>query len=172
MTSQVLFTRDEIQEKVTQIASQIEDYYQDRYQDLVIIVVYNGAMFFAADLLKQVKLNCEIIGVQASSYNGGLESTLKVDILSKMPSVTNKHILIIDDIYDTGITLNSLSKSLRDDGALTVEICVLLNKKIQKTVNLDILFWGFEVPNKFVFGYGLDINNRFRNLDYIAQHEF
>jgi hypoxanthine phosphoribosyltransferase len=163
-------TQERIAQVVSTLASQIEYYYRERERELVIIVVYNGAMFFASDLLKQVNLHCEIVGVQASSYYGNTSSSGSVACKNNI-DVNNKHVLIIDDIYDTGLTLNEICKDLLDKGAITVEMCVLLNKQIKKTVDLDVLFVGINIPNIFVYGYGLDVNNRFRNLNYIAVYE-
>jgi len=168
MMSEILFTQQQIQNRVNELAFQIESFYKAEESNLVVIVVYNGAMFFAADLLKQVKLNCCITGVQASSYKGGMKSTGRVEFINNI-NVKDKHVLIVDDIYDTGNTLYTLSNDMRESGALTVEVCVLLTKQIPKTHAVDVLFSGFDILNMFVYGYGLDINDRFRNLEYIAR---
>ena len=163
----ILYTESEIQQNIKTLAKRIEDYYQDR--DWVALIVYNGAVFFAADLLREIEGSYKISGVQVSSYNGGFVSEdLKItgDVQCE-----GKHVLIIDDIYDTGKTLHLLSQHLRDKGAVTVECCVLLNKDIPKQYPVDVLFKCFTVPNKFVYGYGLDIKNRFRNLKHIAAYE-
>ncbi len=163
----ILYTESEIQENIKNLAIQIEDYYKDR--DWIALIVYNGAIFFATDLLRNINGNYKVAGIQVSSYKGGFTSgelNITGDIDCK-----DKHVLIIDDIYDTGKTLHALSNHLRDKGATTVECCVLLNKDIPKSYPVDVLFKCFTVPNKFVYGYGLDVNNRFRNLKHIAVYE-
>ena len=168
MQSSILLRSQEIQERIKQLSQQIDNFYKER--NFTVIVVYNGALFFAADLLKECTSNCEIVGVQASSYHGGFESVSPVSFTGSL-DVSNKHILIVDDIYDTGNTLYALSNELYDKGAITVEICVLLTKDVIKNRNVDILFNGFTIPNKFVFGYGLDIKNKYRNLKDILVYE-
>ena len=168
MTIKPFLTSTQISDRVIELAKEIEEYYKDR--ELTVIVVYNGAMFFAADLLRGIKANCEIVGMLASSYQGNTVSCGRVDFINNL-DVDNKHVLIVDDIYDTGHTLHALSNDLRERGALTVEMCVLLNKEIEKKFNLDVLFIGFNIPDKFVYGYGLDIKNKFRNLTFIATNE-
>jgi len=167
MTSSVLLSNNQIQESVKAIAKQVEAFYKDRKWTAVI--VYNGAVFFAADLLKEIDSDFKIAGVQASSYKGGFNSgelSLTGNIDCK-----DQHILIIDDIYDTGKTLSAISREFYSKGALTVECCVLLTKDCKKDVPIDVMFSCFTVPNKFLFGYGLDINNKFRNLKDIFVYE-
>lgn len=168
MKSSIILHSSQIQERIKQLAHDVDEYYKNR--KFTAIIVYNGALFFAADLLKECKSSCDIVGVQASSYHGGFETTGNVNFTG-MPDVRDKHILIIDDIYDTGNTLYALTQELYNQGAMTVEICVLLTKDVEKKHSLDILFNGFNIPNKFVYGYGLDINNNFRNLKDILVYE-
>ena len=168
MENKILLTKEQIQTQIVCTAKRIEEFYKDR--QWIAVIVYNGAVFFAADLLRQIDSNFKITGVQVSSYNGGFKSG-ELSIAGNI-DCADKHILIIDDIYDTGKTLNALAQEFRDRGALTVECCVLLNKDIEKPYPIDVLFSCFTVPNKFVYGYGLDINNKYRNLDYIATYEF
>lgn len=168
MQSSILLRSQEIQERIKQLSHQIDEYYRER--NFTAIVVYNGALFFAADLLKGCSSLCEIIGVHASSYYGGFEAAGDVTFTGIL-DVKDKHILIIDDVYDTGNTLYALSNELYDKGASTVEICVLLTKEVIKNKVVDVLFNGFTIPNKFVFGYGLDIKNKYRNLKDILVYE-
>lgn len=168
MKNNILINSIDLQQRITQLAQDIELFYKDR--DWVAVVVYNGAMFFASDLLKQIQGNFKIVGVQASSYKGGYKSG-QININNTV-DCKDRHVLIIDDIYDTGKTMYTLTQEFLEKGAITVEHCVLLTKDVIKDQPLDVLFSGFDIPNKFVFGYGLDINDRYRNQQYIAVHEY
>ena len=167
MEHEILLSKEQIQIRLSQLAVQIREYYTDK--PWIAVIVYNGAVFFAADLLRQVDGEFKISGIQASSYNGGLESgTLSI---SGKVDCAGHHVLIIDDIYDTGTTLHALTEHFFESGALSVECCVLLSKEARKIKPIEIKFSAFSIQDKFVYGYGLDVENRFRNLEHIAVYK-
>jgi hypoxanthine phosphoribosyltransferase len=164
--SETLITEDEIQEKVNELASRISSDYEGK--ELVVIGVLKGAWIFMADLVRRLALPVRCDFVRLRSYQG-TESTGKVEILMDTTrSLGGKDVLIVEDIVDTGITMDYLLKRLRERGARSVEICALLDKPSRRVVDVSIKYVGFTVPDKFIVGYGLDLDQEFRSLPYIG----
>jgi len=167
-----LISSEEIAIKVKEVGKQITEDYKDK--DVVIIAVLKGAILFMTDLLKEIdsnKLTIDFIGL--SSYEGGLKSTGVVKITTDLTqSIRDKHVIIVEDIIDTGLTLDFLTKNLKLRNPKSVAICTLLEKpsNIEKPINID--YKCFVIPDKFVIGYGLDYEERYRNLPYIGVMEF
>ena len=137
-------------------------------EDLVVVGLLTGCIPFLPDLLKQLKLKVLVNYIQASSYEGQ-ESSGKVKIGGVLKeSIIGKHVVLVDDIIDTGVTLKELSKYLYDQGAKKVTTCVLASKIGTRKVEFEADYKALEVPNEFVFGYGLDYDGYYRNLPYIA----
>jgi hypoxanthine phosphoribosyltransferase len=161
--AEVLVTEAEIQEKVREIGARITQDY--RGEKLLLIGVLRGAVVVMGDLMRQIDLPCEIDFMDISSYGTGTSSSGVVRILKDLEeNITGRHVLIVEDIIDTGLTLSYLLRSLLARKPASLEICALLSKPSRRRVELDVKYLGFEVPDEFVVGYGLDFAGAYRNL--------
>ena len=163
----VLFDEGTILRRLDELAAQISSDYRDR--ELTVIAVLNGSLIFMADLLRRIPLPLKLDCLSVASYHGGTKSTGEVVFKQVMlPDVEDRHILILDDILDSGLTLNAIRRRLEEAKPLSVKVCVLLAKQITRTVPVDANYTGFEIGNEFVVGYGLDYMERYRNLPCIG----
>ena len=138
-------------------------------EEFVAVVILKGALVFMADLLRRMPVPLEIECLNVASYHGGTESSGRVDFLDKkLPDVTGRKVLIIDDILDTGRTLFEVGHRLRSQGAALVKSCVLLSKDKERAEDVEADYTGFVIGDEFVIGYGLDYRGRYRNLPYIG----
>lgn len=164
---EVLVTEEQIRERVTDIAGQITADYAGK--DPVLVCVLKGAVFFMADLVREITIPCEMDFMAVSSYGSSSDSSGVVRILKDLDAqVEGRHVIIVEDIIDTGLTLSYLMKNLKARNPETVEVCALLTKPERRRVDNPCRYVGFEVPNRFVVGYGLDYQERYRNLRFIA----
>ncbi|HSK99392.1 MAG TPA: hypoxanthine phosphoribosyltransferase [Rubrobacteraceae bacterium] len=164
---EVLISSSEIQEKVRGMGERItEDYRGERP---LLIGVLRGAIVVMGDLMRQIDLPCEIDFMDISSYGTGTSSSGVVRILKDLEEdITDRHVLVVEDIIDTGLTLSYLRRSLLARRPASLEICALLTKPSRRRVELDVKYLGFEVPDEFVVGYGLDFAGAYRNLPDIC----
>ncbi|HEX7261716.1 MAG TPA: hypoxanthine phosphoribosyltransferase [Luteolibacter sp.] len=136
---------------------------------LVVIILLKGALVFAADLLRRVPRVLEIECLNVASYHGGTESSGKVDFLDRhFPEVRGRHVLLLDDIFDTGRTLHAVTTRLMEEGAAAVHTAVLLAKDKPRDEEVRVDYVGFEIGDEFVVGYGLDYKGKYRNLPYVG----
>jgi hypoxanthine phosphoribosyltransferase len=164
---QVLLPPDKIQQRVGELAQQIAADYHGR--PVTIVGVLAGCLMFLADLVRQLDLSLRIDFVQASSYRGPTTTSGELVIHPGLaPDVRGRHVLLLDDILDTGKTLVHLRAHLEELGAASLRTCVLLRKRGRQLVQIEPDYWGFEIPDAFVVGYGLDFNDEYRHLPYIA----
>ncbi len=163
----VLVSSKEIQEKVREMGERItEDY---RREKLLLVGILRGAVIFLSDLMRHLELPCEIDFMDVSSYGTETTSSGVVRILKDLEeNITGRHVLIVEDIIDTGLTLSYLRRSLLARKPASLEICALLSKPSRRRVELDVKYLGFEVPDDFVVGYGLDFAGAYRNLPDIC----
>lgn len=163
----VLISKERVRTRIAELARQIEDDYRDS-QDLVCIGVLKGGVFFMVDLLKQVSLPLSVDFFQASSYRGNHEAG-EVRISKDIETfIRGKDVLLIEDIIDTGYTLRTILDLFKFRGARSVKLCVLLDKTERRLVEVPVDYCGFEIEDLFVVGYGLDDQEKWRNLDYIG----
>jgi hypoxanthine phosphoribosyltransferase len=163
----ILFDEATILARLDQIATEIVADYSDR--ELTVIAVLNGSLIFMADLLRRIPLPLKLDCLSVASYHGGTKSSGEVVFKQVMlPDVEGRHILILDDILDSGLTLNAIRRKLEEAKPLSIRVCVLLEKKIQRAAPVDADYVGFEIGNEFVVGYGLDYMERYRNLPCIG----
>jgi len=163
----VLFDEPTILRRLDEIAAQISADYHDR--ELTVIAVLNGSLIFMADLLRRIPLPLKLDCLSVASYHGGTRSAGEVVFRQIMlPDVAGRHILILDDILDSGLTLNAIRRKLEEAKPLSVRVCVLLEKKIERAAPVEADYVGFEIGNEFVVGYGLDYMERYRNLPCIG----
>lgn len=161
-----LFTVKQIEKRVRELASGISADY--RGKDLLVVVILRGAFMFASDLVRWITTPLSIDFVTVSSYMKS-ESTGEVVVhCDSREKVTGRDVLLVEDIIDTGVTLNYIREMFLERRPASVRICGLLNKKERRTVDVPVDYLGFDIPNVFVVGYGLDYDNKFRNLPYIA----
>ena len=165
--AEVLITGEQIEEKVCALGERItRDYSRER---LLLVGVLRGAVVVMGDLMRCIDLPCEIDFMDISSYGSGTSSSGVVRILKDLEEdITGRHVLIVEDIIDTGLTLSYLRRSLLARGPTSLEICGLLTKPSRRRVELDVKYLGFEVPDEFVVGYGLDYGGAYRNLPDIC----
>ncbi len=165
--AEVLIPSEKIREKVREIGERItRDYAGEK---LLLIGVLRGAVVVIGDLMRCIDLPCEIDFMDISSYRSGTSSSGVVRILKDLEEdITGKHVLIVEDIIDTGLTLSYLRRSLLARGPASLEVCALLTKPSRRRVEIDVKYLGFEVPDEFVVGYGLDYAGAYRNLPDIC----
>ncbi|MDY3052573.1 MAG: hypoxanthine phosphoribosyltransferase [Ndongobacter sp.] len=165
----ILFSREEIGSRVRELGRQITADYRHDDADLLMICILKGAVFFMADLLKEIELDVEIDFMSVSSYGSSTVSSGDVRILKDLDqSITGKNILIVEDIIDTGYTLSYLQSNLRARGAKSVRIAALFNKPSRRVVDVKGDYIGFDIPDAFVVGYGLDFAQKLRNLPFVG----
>jgi hypoxanthine phosphoribosyltransferase len=163
----MLLNREEISERTAEMAREITRDYQG--SDLVAIGVLKGAFVFLADLVRHIELPLEIDFVAVSSYGSDTVSSGVVRIIKDIDlDITGKHVLLVEDIVDTGLTLKYLSGVFAERGPASVEVCALLNKQEARKVEIEVKYRGFDIPPLFVVGYGLDHAERFRHLPYVG----
>jgi hypoxanthine phosphoribosyltransferase len=163
----ILVQPDELAHRVRELAAEISRDYAGR--DLLLIGVLKGAVFFLSDLMRHLEIDCELDFMAVSSYGSSTDSSGIVRILKDLDSpIEGRDVLIVEDIVDSGLTLSYLFRMLRNRNPATMEVCALLTKPERREVDLPIRYVGFEIPNRFAIGYGLDHAERFRNLPYVA----
>ena len=164
---EILFDEQAIAGKVRELAARISHDYAGR--ELVLIGILKGAVMFAADLMRCISLPVTVEFIQAASYGNGTISSRDVAVNKEIHTdIKGKHVLLIDTIIDTGETMNCLMKKLSGKGPVSIKGVALLDKKCRRTVEVPVAYWGFEVPDQFVVGYGMDHAEQYRNLPYIA----
>jgi hypoxanthine phosphoribosyltransferase len=162
---EVLFSEQQIRERVRVLGRQITEDYQDR--SLVLVTVLRGSVFFATDLSRQIKLTLSLDFLSISSYGEGSEGVVRIT-KDLEENIAGKDVLLIEDIIDTGFTLKYLLRNLGGRNPRSIEVCTLLDRRARRIIDLDLKYIGFEIPDKFVVGYGLDYKQQYRNLPYIA----
>ena len=164
---EILFTEEQLREKVKELGIKISEDYKGK--DLIVVGVLKGSVIFAADLFRNITIPCELDFMAVSSYGNSTESSGVVRILKDLDhTIEGKDVLIVEDIVDSGITLKYLLKYLATRKANTIEIATLLNKEARRVTDINVKYAGFEVPDEFIVGYGIDYAERYRNLPFIA----
>ena len=163
----VIATADQIQARIKELAKQVAEDYKGK--DLLLVGVLKGAVMVMADLVRAMDSHVEMDWMAVSSYGSGTKSSGVVRILKDLDrDITNREVLIVEDIVDTGLTLHWLKSNLQSRGTKSVEILTMLRKPEAAKVEVDVKYVGFDIPTDFVVGYGLDFNEKYRNLDFIG----
>ena len=164
----ILYSREVIEERVKELAGQVIGAYRDR--PFVVAVTLNGAFMFAADLVRHLPQKIEMIFVRASSYEGAAEPVKEPEVtIPESCELEGQHVLLIEDIVDTGRTVDALRREFLARGAATVRICSFLDKPTRRQMSVDVEFTGFVLPDDaFVVGYGLDYSGRYRNMPFLG----
>ena len=168
---EVVYTEEQIRAKVSELARRITRDYEEDSEDrpLLLVGILKGAFIFLADLARQIEVPLEFDFMALSSYGSATKTSGVVRIRKDLATdITGRHVLLVEDIIDTGLTLNYLMVNLRARGPASLEICAFLNKRVANKVDLPIKYEGFSIPDVFVVGYGLDCAENYRNLPYIA----
>jgi hypoxanthine phosphoribosyltransferase len=164
---EILVQADDLQHRVRELGEQITHDYQGR--ELLLIGVLKGAVFFLSDLMRRIEVPCEVDFMAVASYGSSTDSSGVVRILKDLDAaIEGRHVMIVEDIVDSGLTLNYLMRNLGARNPATLEVCALLTKPERRKVELPTRYVGFEIPNRFAIGYGLDHGERYRNLPYVA----
>jgi hypoxanthine phosphoribosyltransferase len=164
---QILIEEEALQRRIGELGDEISADYAGR--DLLLVGVLKGAVFFMADLMRKLTVPCEIDFMAISSYGASTDTSGVVRILKDLDiNIEGRHVLIVEDIIDSGLTLSYLMRTLeaREPGSL--EVCALMTKPERRQIDVEVRYVGFEIPNRFVIGYGLDFAERYRNLPYVG----
>jgi hypoxanthine phosphoribosyltransferase len=164
---EILVQPDELAHRVRELGEEISADYAGK--DVLLIGVLKGAVFFLADLMRHLSVECEVDFMAVSSYGSSTDSSGVVRILKDLDApIEGRHVLIVEDIVDSGLTLSYLFRMLGGRSPASLEVCALLTKPDRREVDMPIRYVGFEIPNRFAIGYGLDHAERYRNLPYVA----
>jgi hypoxanthine phosphoribosyltransferase len=164
---EVVVSTEDLERRVSELGAEISRDYAGK--DLVMIGVLKGAVLFLADLMRELEVPCEIDFMAVSSYGSSTDSSGVVRILKDLDgAIEGRDVLLVEDIVDSGLTLHYLLKNLGARNPRSLEVCALLTKPERRRVDLPIRYVGFEIPNRFVIGYGLDHGQHYRNLSYVA----
>jgi hypoxanthine phosphoribosyltransferase len=164
---EILIDEDRLQERIRDLGREISADYAGK--ELLLVGVLKGAVFFMADLMRAISVPCEIDFMAISSYGAATDSSGVVRILKDLDiNIEGRHVLVVEDIIDSGLTLSYLLRNLESREPSDIEICALLTKPERREIEVPVKYVGFEIPNKFVIGYGLDFAERYRNLPYVG----
>ena len=164
---EVLIEQEPLQARIAELGTEISSEYEGR--DLLLVGVLKGAVFFMADLMRHLTVPCEVDFMAISSYGDATDSSGIVRILKDLDiNIEGRDVLVVEDIIDSGLTLSYLIRNLESREPATLEVCALLTKPSRREIDVPVRYVGFEIPNKFVVGYGLDFAERYRNLPYVG----
>jgi hypoxanthine phosphoribosyltransferase len=164
---EILIEADALRARVAELGEEISAYYEGR--DLLLIGVLKGAVFFMADLMRHLTVPCEVDFMAISSYGAQTDSSGVVRILKDLDiNIEGRNVLVVEDIIDSGLTLSYLMRNLESREPASLEVCALLTKPGRREIDVPVRWVGFEIPNRFVIGYGLDFAERYRNLPYVG----
>ena len=164
---EILIDRDTLAARVAELGAEVSADYEGR--DLLLIGVLKGAVFFMADLMRHLTVPCEVDFMAISSYGDATDSSGIVRILKDLDiNIEGRHVLVVEDIIDSGLTLSYLIRNLESREPASLEVCAILTKPSRREIDVPVRYVGFEIPNKFVVGYGLDFAELYRNLPYVG----
>jgi len=165
--SEILIDEEMLHGRIAELGAQVSEDY--RGGDLLLIGVLKGAIFFMADLMRSIDIPCEVDFMAISSYGAGIDSSGVVRILKDLDvSIEGRNVLVVEDIIDSGLTLSYLLRNLEAREPASLEVCALLTKPERRENDVTCRYVGFEIPNRFVIGYGLDFAERYRNLPFVG----
>jgi len=165
--TEILYTPDELASRLKEVAAEIDAEYKGK--DLLLVGVLSGAVMVMADLSRALTIHCEMDWMAISSYGSGTQSSGVVRILKDLnTNIADRHVVIVEDIIDTGLTLSYLISNLRSRGPASLEIMTMFRKPEAASSDVDVRWVGYDIPNEFVVGYGLDYDGRYRNLTSVG----
>ena len=165
----ILIPEDVLQERIQELADMVSEKYRDSEEDLILVCVLKGAVFFLTDFARKLSIPSEMEFMAVSSYGNSTTSSGVVRILKDLDKeIAGRDVLVVEDIIDSGLTLSWLLRNLRNRNPKSLEVVTLLRKPEVQTAKIDLLDIGFDIPNEFVIGYGLDYAERYRDLPYVG----
>lgn len=165
--NQILYTEEQIAETVKKLAEQINRDYVNLYP--ILIGVLKGVFIFMADLMRKIEIDCDVDFLAISNYTSDARKRGVVRLVKDLDiPVEGRHILFVEDVIDTGLTINYLLRYLKERMPASLEVCTLFNKSANRLIELPIKYKGFDLPDKFIVGYGLDYDEKYRNLPYVG----
>lgn len=165
--SQVLFTENQIKNRISELAQMINEDYEHKYP--IFVGVLKGVFIFMADLLRQINIECDVDFLAISNYSNDARKRGVVRLVKDLDiPIEGRHVLFIEDVIDTGLTLNYILRNLQERSPASLEVCTLFDKPTRRLIELPIRYKGFDLPDKFIIGYGLDYNERYRNIPYVG----
>lgn len=163
----ILFTKEELAERVKEIGAQINNEYAGKRP--LVVGILKGSFVFLADLVREIECDIQIDFIGVSSYGSSTETSGNIKIYKDLSAdISGRHLILVEDIVDSGLTLKRLSHVLNDRGAASIKICTLLSKPSRRKTQIDIDYCGFTIPDEFIVGYGLDYAEKYRNLPFIG----
>ena len=164
---EILIDEETLSARIAELGTEVSADYQGR--DLLLIGVLKGAVFFMADLMRHLTVQCEVDFMAISSYGASTDSSGIVRILKDLDiNIEGRDVLVVEDIIDSGLTLSYLMRNLESREPASLEVCALMTKPARREIDVPVRYIGFEIPNRFVVGYGLDFGERYRNLPYVG----
>lgn len=165
--SEIIFTEEEIQQRVIELGRRVSKDYQDR--NPIIVGVLKGVLFFMADLLRAINIPVEVDFLAVSSYSPETRNKGFVRLVKDLEiPISGRHMLFIEDVVDTGLTLNYLLGNLRNRQPASLEVCTFFNKPANRLIDIPLKYIGFDLPDRFIVGYGLDYREKYRNLPFVG----
>src|SRR3954467_7663041 len=165
--SKILVEEDTLRGRIAELGAAVSDDYAGK--DILLVGVLKGAVFFMADLMRNLTIPCEVDFMAISSYGASTDSSGVVRILKDLDiNIEGRDVLVVEDIIDSGLTLSYLVRNLESRAPASLEVCALLTKPERREIDVEVRYVGFEIPNRFVIGYGLDFAERYRNLPYVG----
>ena len=165
--SKILVEEETLRDRIAELGAAVSTDYAGR--DLLLVGVLKGAVFFMADLMRNLTIPCEVDFMAISSYGASTDSSGVVRILKDLDiNIEGRNVLVVEDIIDSGLTLSYLMRNLESREPASLEVCALLTKPARREIDVPVRWVGFEIPNRFVIGYGLDFAERYRNLPYVG----
>ena len=165
--SKILVEEDTLRGRIAELGAEVSNDYAAR--DLLLVGVLKGAVFFMADLMRHLTIPCEVDFMAISSYGASTDSSGVVRILKDLDvNIEGRDVLVVEDIIDSGLTLSYLMRNLESREPASLEVCALMTKPARRQIDVPVRYIGFEIPDRFVVGYGLDLAERYRNLPYVA----
>jgi hypoxanthine phosphoribosyltransferase len=165
--SEILIDEETLRNRIVELGEEISRDYTGR--EPLLIGVLKGAVFFMADLMRQLTAPCEVDFMAVASYGASTDSSGVVRILKDLDiNIEGRHVLVVEDIIDSGLTLSYLMRNLEAREPASLEVCALMTKPERREIDVPVRYVGFEIPNRFVIGYGLDFAERYRNLPYVG----
>jgi hypoxanthine phosphoribosyltransferase len=166
---EVLIDEVALQTRIAELGEEISEFYARERRDPLLVGVLKGAVFFMSDLMRHLTVPCEVDFMAISSYGAATDSSGVVRILKDLDiNIEGRHVLVVEDIIDSGLTLSYLIRNLESREPASLEVAALMTKPARREIDVDVRWVGFEIPNKFVIGYGLDFAERYRNLPYVG----